>query len=130
MGWVQGTWHGIEDVESNTWLAWAAWAALALGVAALIFTYRQLERNRALAAEKTRPYVAMLMEPHVADWHVIELVVRNFGRTAAYDIRFNFPNPPTVAEWLRRTTTARMGIGSFSTTGSLGVWASPRRTTT
>ena len=41
----------------------------------------------------------MLMEPHVADWHVIELVVRNFGSTAAYDIRFNFPNPPTVAEY-------------------------------
>ena len=41
----------------------------------------------------------MLMEPHAADWHVIELVVRNFGQTAAYDIRFSFPNPPTVAEY-------------------------------
>lgn len=99
MGWVQGSWHGVENVESSTWLAWAAWAALALGVVALIFTHRQLQRNRALAAEKTRPYVAMLMEPHVADWHVIELVVRNFGRTAAYDVRFNFPHPPTVAEY-------------------------------
>jgi hypothetical protein len=41
----------------------------------------------------------MFMEPHSADWHVIELVVRNFGQTAAYDIRFSFPNPPTVAEY-------------------------------
>jgi hypothetical protein len=30
---------------------------------------------------------------------VIELVVRNFGRNAAYDIGFSFVNPPTVAEY-------------------------------
>jgi hypothetical protein len=99
MGWDQGSWDGIASIDSSTWLAWAAWVALLLGVIALIFTNRQLQRTRALAAEQTRPHVAMLMEPHVADWHVIELVVRNFGSTAAYDIRFNFPNPPTVAEY-------------------------------
>src|SRR6202008_5199076 len=80
-------------------LAWAAWVAIALGVAALVFANRQINRNRRLAADQTRPHVAMLMEPHPADWHVIELVVRNFGRAAAYDIRFSFPNPPTVAEY-------------------------------
>jgi hypothetical protein len=99
MGWIQDSWHGITDVGSSTWLAWAAWAAIALGVVALVFTNRQINRNRGLASEETRPHVAMLMEPHAADWHVIELVVRNFGRTAAYDIRFSFPNPPTVAEY-------------------------------
>ncbi|SOJ53368.1 hypothetical protein MSIMFB_00869 [Mycobacterium simulans] len=99
MGWVQGGWHGVTDVESSTWLAWAVWAAVALGVVAFVVTNRQIQRNRRLATEETRPYVAMLMEPHVADWHVIELVVRNFGRTAAYDVRFSFPNPPTVAEY-------------------------------
>ncbi|OBA61627.1 hypothetical protein A5647_10365 [Mycobacterium sp. 1100029.7] len=99
MGWIQGTWHGLTDVGSSTWLAWAAWAAIALGIVALVFTNHQLSRSRRLAAEQTRPHVGMLMEPHAADWHVIELVVRNFGRTAAYDIRFNFTSPPTVAEY-------------------------------
>lgn len=89
----------VTGVDSGTWLAWAAWAALGLGVVALVVTKRQIQRNRRLAAEQTRPYVAMFMEPHVADWHVIELVVRNFGRTAAYDVRFSFPNPPTVAQY-------------------------------
>lgn len=74
MGWVLSSWHEVTGVDSGTWLAWAAWAALGLGVVALV-------------------------EPHVADWHVIELVVRNFGRTAAYDVRFSFPNPPTVAQY-------------------------------
>jgi hypothetical protein len=99
MGWVQDSWHRVAEVGSSTWLAWAAWAALALGVVALVFTNAQIKRNRKLAAEQTRPHVAMLMEPHAADWHVIELVVRNFGQTAAYDIRFSFPTPPTVPEY-------------------------------
>ncbi len=99
MGWIQGSWHGVTEVGSSTWLAWAAWAALALGVVALVFTNHQIQRNRQSAAEQTRPHVAMLMEPHAADWHVIELVVRNFGRTAAYDIRFSFSTPPTVAAY-------------------------------
>jgi hypothetical protein len=99
MGWIQDSWHRVTNVGSGTWLAWAAWAVIALGVVALVFTNRQINRNRRLAAEQTRPHVAMLMEPHAADWHVIELVVRNFGKTAAYDIRFSFPNPPTVAQY-------------------------------
>lgn len=99
MGWVLSSWHEVTGVDSGTWLAWVAWAALGLGVVALVVTKRQIQRNRRLAAEQTRPYVAMFMEPHVADWHVIELVVRNFGRTAAYDVRFSFPNPPTVAQY-------------------------------
>ena len=103
MGWVQGGWHGVTEVGSSTWLAWAAWAVLALGVVALVFANTQIKRNRRLAAEQTRPHVGMLMEPHAADWHVIELVVRNFGKTPAYDISFTFPHPPTVAEYENAT---------------------------
>jgi hypothetical protein len=103
MRWVQSGWHGITNVGSSTWLVWAAWAAILLGVVALVFTNRQIRLTRRLAAEQTRPHVAMFMEPHPADWHVIELVVRNFGQTAAYDIRFSFPNPPTVAEYENST---------------------------
>jgi hypothetical protein len=99
MGWIQDSWRGVTNVGSGTWLVWAAWAAIALGVVALVFANRQINRNRRVVAEQTRPHVAMLMEPHAADWHVIELVARNFGQTAAYDIRFSFPNPPTVAEY-------------------------------
>ncbi|CPR11854.1 hypothetical protein BN971_03144 [Mycobacterium bohemicum DSM 44277] len=99
MGWAQDGWREITDVGSSTWLAWAAWAAIALGIIALALTNRQLNRNRRLLAEQNRPHVAMLMEPHPSDWHIIELVVRNFGRTAAYDIQFAFSNRPTVAQY-------------------------------
>jgi hypothetical protein len=99
MGWIRDRWYELTGVESGTWLAWAAWAALALGAVALAYTHRQIQRNRALTIKQNRPHVDVFMEPHAADWHVIEFVVRNFGRTAAYDIRLSFPHPPTVAEY-------------------------------
>ena len=62
--------------------------------------------NRELKLEQIRPHVAMFMEPHATDWHLIELVVRNFGENAAYDIRFAFVNPPTVGQYEKRARQA------------------------
>jgi hypothetical protein len=103
MGWIEDRWHQLTGVPSGTWLAWAVWALAILGVVALIYANQQMRRNRRRATEETRPHVGMFMEPHAADWHLIELVVRNFGKTAAYDVQFTFPNPPTVAEYENAT---------------------------
>jgi hypothetical protein len=99
MGWVEDRLNSVTAAEPATWMALAAWAGVALGVIALIFIGRALQRNRRLSAQKTGPHVTMFMEPHASDWHVIELVVRNFGQTPAYDVRFAFENPPTVARY-------------------------------
>lgn len=48
----------------------------------------------------------MFMEPAANDWHLIELVVRNFGRTPAYNIRFDLAHPATVASTRTSMTTA------------------------
>jgi hypothetical protein len=95
--WIKDRWTDLTNLGSGGWLAIAAWALAALGVAGLVFANRQLKRNRQLKTDLVRPQVAMFMEPHPSDWHVIELVVRNFGQTAAHDVRFQFINPPTVA---------------------------------
>jgi hypothetical protein len=103
MGWIQDRWHQVAGASAGTWLAWAAWALLGLGVIALIYANQQIRRNHRLATEETRPHVGMFMEPHASDWHLIELVVRNFGKTSAYDVSFTFPQPPTVAEYENAT---------------------------
>jgi hypothetical protein len=96
VSWLNNRWHELTGASSATWLAIAAWAAVALGVLVLFYAHRQIQRGRRLTAAQTRPHVVMFMEPHPADWYLIELVVRNFGATAAHDIRFAFFNPPTV----------------------------------
>jgi hypothetical protein len=103
MRWIQDRWRDLAEVTAGTWLAWAVWALLLLGVVALSYTSRQIRRSHRLRAEQTRPHVGMFMEPHAADWHVIELVVRNFGQTPAYNVQFTFEHPPTVAEYENAT---------------------------
>src|ERR1700753_3660427 len=97
MEWIRSRWHELAGTGSATWLAWAVWALLALAVIALIYANVQIRRNRRLASEENRPHVTMFMEPHAADWHVIELVVRNFGKTSAHHISFTFSHPATVS---------------------------------
>lgn len=99
MNWIEDRWRDLTNINSAGWLAIAAWTAVALGLAALIYAWLQLRRNRQLKIDQIRPHVVMFMEPHAADWHLIELVARNFGRTAAYDVRFTFFKPPTVASY-------------------------------
>jgi hypothetical protein len=103
MGWIQDRWRDLVEATAGTWLTWAAWALLLLGAVALIYANQQIRRSHRLQAEQTRPHVGMFMEPHAADWHVIELVVRNFGQTPAYDVQFAFEHPPTVAEYENAT---------------------------
>lgn len=98
-GWLDDRWNDLTHAGPLTWLAVAIWVTLALAVLALLVTARQLRRSAALRTERERPYVAVFMEPHAADWHLVELVVRNFGRTAAYDIEFAFATPLTVAAY-------------------------------
>lgn len=99
MDWFEDRWVDLSGLDSTGWLAIAAWTGLALALAALIFTARTLKRNRQLRSDEIRPHVSVFIEPHPTDWHVIELVVRNFGQTAAQDIRLEFATPLTVGRY-------------------------------
>ncbi|HVQ51659.1 MAG TPA: hypothetical protein VMS92_16560 [Mycobacterium sp.] len=89
----------LVDLSAGAWTALAAWLAVAAGIAALVYAWRQYQRAKEQTAELTQPNVAMFMEPSASDWHLVELVVKNFGRTPAYGIRFEFANPPTVGKY-------------------------------
>jgi hypothetical protein len=89
----------LADVSAGAWTALAAWLAVVVGIAALLYAWRQYQRAKQQTDELMQPNVAMFMEPSATDWHLIELVVKNFGRTPAYGIRFEFANPPTVGKY-------------------------------
>ncbi len=89
----------LADVSPGAWTALAAWLAVVVGIAALLYAWRQYQRAKLQTEELMQPNVAMYMEPSATDWHLIELVVKNFGRTPAYGIRFEFANAPTVGKY-------------------------------
>ena len=89
----------LADLSAGAWTALAAWLAVVVGIAALVYAWRQYQRAKVQTAEFMQPNVAMFMEPSASDWHLVELVVKNFGKTPAYGIRFEFVNPPTVGKY-------------------------------
>jgi len=97
--WFEDRARDVADMSAGAWIAVAAWLAVVALIAALVYAWRQYQRAREQNAELMQPNVAMFMEPSANDWHLVELVVKNFGRTPAYGIRFEFANPPTVGKY-------------------------------
>jgi hypothetical protein len=92
---------------------WSSSAEVATAIVALVAAFvglrqlheaqtlrRQQERDAsALRREQAQPYVAVFMEPLVAvDPKFQELVIKNFGATAAFNIRVE-SEPTIVREW-------------------------------
>ena len=82
-------------MNAETWIAVGTMttAAVALGAVTVAFwQVREMRRTREL---ESRPYPVAFMELNDSNWHVVELVVKNFGQTCAYDVSIEF-DPPLV----------------------------------
>ena len=106
--------RNLADLSAGAWTALAAWLAVVVSVAALVYAWRQYQRAKEQTAQLMQPNVAMFMEPSASDWHLVELVVKNFGKTAAYRIRFEFANPPTVGKYESAYDGGYVDIGQLN----------------
>ena len=77
----------------------AAWLAVCVTIAALVYAWRQFQSAKHETEDLSQPNVAMFMEPSSTDWHLVELVVKNFGQKPAYGIKLEFATPPTVPRY-------------------------------
>jgi hypothetical protein len=93
--WFDDRADDIANVSSGAWTALAAWLALCVTIAALVYAWRQFQSARHQTEDISQPNVAMFMEPNATDWHLVELVVKNFGQKPAYGVKFEFATPPT-----------------------------------
>jgi hypothetical protein len=104
---------GWDRVGSWTPEQWSATAEVTTAIVALGAAFlglRQLRESQALRLqqerdalsirrERAQPYVAVSMEPLIAvDPKFQELVIKNFGATAAYNVRIE-SEPEIVREW-------------------------------
>jgi hypothetical protein len=81
-----------------SWAALAAWVTVLVAVAAGTVALQQVREARKLREEQSQPYVVAYIEPSRATEHLIDLVIRNFGSTAAYDITVDIePRPQRTA---------------------------------
>ena len=96
--WFDDRASDIANLSSGAWTAIAAWLAVCVTIAALVYAWRQFQRSKDEGEDLAKPNVAMFMEPSAQDWHLVELVVKNFGQKPAYD-QFEFATPPTVPRY-------------------------------
>jgi hypothetical protein len=83
----------------ETWSAIAAWLTAGVAIAAGVVAVGQLSEARRLREEQAQPYVAIFMEtkPEV-DERFVELVIKNFGLTAAFNVRITIEPSPHRAK--------------------------------
>lgn len=80
-------------LPAEAWSALASWSAVLFAVVAGLIARGQLREARRLREEQAQPYVVAYAESsQVGEW-VIDLVVKNFGATAATGVRVEFDPP-------------------------------------
>lgn len=72
---------------AGEWEALGTWATVLVAAVATGFALRQLNETKRARVEASAAYVAIYMESTEANPQLVDLVVRNFGATAASDIR-------------------------------------------
>jgi hypothetical protein len=90
---VATTAHTFLDISDAGWSAIAACGGLLLAIAAAIFGYRQFREARRTREEQAQPYVAISMEPTEPDPNAVDLIIKNYGETAARDVEIEFDPP-------------------------------------
>ncbi|MFG3419990.1 hypothetical protein [Micromonospora sp. NPDC048063] len=80
-------WDWLLRSNPDAWAAVAGWTTAGIATVAGFIAYHQVKEAKRLRQEQAQPYVVAYMEPSQADQQIIDLVVKNFGTTAATDVR-------------------------------------------
>ena len=97
MDWIADPWNGAWALTSENWAAIGTWAAVGVAVVAAVFALRQVREARITRDEQAQPNVVMYTEPMKGDWQFLELVVKNFGQTPAYEVEIHLDKTPEVS---------------------------------
>jgi hypothetical protein len=107
--WLGSFWKWLGDTNPDAWAAGAAWFAAVIAVVAGRAAFKAVAEARALREEQAQPYVVAYMEQSRASEQILELVVKNFGATAAYDVRL-LSDPPLVRSGRQGEGTEPVGV--------------------
>lgn len=81
-------------MQADAWTATAGWATALIAIVTVIvagkYASGQVSEARRTREEQAQPNVVVFMESNAAVWMQVELVVKNFGATPAYNVKMNF----------------------------------------
>src|SRR5215212_1433976 len=80
-------WAAAASWSPEAWAALAAWATVGVAAAAGYIALEQLNEAARLRREQAQPYVVAYIQPSPAAPFLAEIVLKNFGATAAQDVR-------------------------------------------
>lgn len=86
-GGVGGQIASRRDWTAEAVAAGAAWATVVVAIVAAALVLRQIREAQQLRLEQAKPYVIAFMEPDETNPMLVNIVVQNFGATAAVDVR-------------------------------------------
>jgi hypothetical protein len=78
----------------DDWVAVAALAQVAtagIAIWAVRYARGQVQAARDTAERVAQPEVVVFIDHNPVDWHHMDLVIKNFGQTAAYNVRVTLP---------------------------------------
>lgn len=81
---------GLARWTPEHWSALGTCATAVIAVLAAGVAWRQVREARRLREEQAQPYVAVFMESSTVSQQFTDLVVKNFGSTAAYEVKVSF----------------------------------------
>jgi hypothetical protein len=96
--WATGV---LPHMRADAVTAWAMWATVAIALGAAVIGLNQFREVRLTRQEQAQPNVVVYSEPNADVPQILEIIVKNFGTTPAYDVKV------TVTPPLKSTPTAQ-----------------------
>lgn len=94
LGWPVG--FGLLWYRAEVWAAVAQWVTVGIALAAAIFALNLVQEARRTRERQTQPNVVAFADLHPVESDWLDVIVKNFGQTAAYHVRLHFDSSPTV----------------------------------
>lgn len=90
VAWLTGALRAIYDwlphMRADASQAWAAWATFGIAIVAAVVAYNQVKISRQTREEQAQPNVVMYTESTPSHWQFLDIVLKNFGTTPAYNV--------------------------------------------
>src|SRR5262245_56092935 len=76
-------------MHADAWAALAQWITVGIAIVAALVAYFQVREARRTREKQAQPNVVVYIDHNAHNWHYMDLVIKNFGQTAAYNVKLN-----------------------------------------